>query len=222
MDLDLVQAQVKYVTPEMAAQWLRSNTANRKPSKAAIKRWAQIMRAHAWKLCSDAIAFDVDGVLINGQHRLMAVIETGMTQPFLVANNFPTGSKEACDIGKKRQLHEILTIGGYEINQMHAAVCRFLLTPWEQAGAIEVDHEIHRNRIKRLHRELKAKINFIEGCIKGKELRLLRLLQSRLYRHLSKMTTPLLISLTCCSTESVATTHASQAMLRLCATESSD
>lgn len=169
MDLDLVQAQVKYVTPEMAAQWLRSNTANRKPSKAAIKRWAQIMRAHAWKLCSDAIAFDVDGVLINGQHRLMAVIETGMTQPFLVANNFPAGSKEACDIGKKRQLHEILTIGGYEINQMHAAVCRFLLTPWEQAGAIEVDHDIHRNRIKKLHRELKAKINFIEGCIKGKE-----------------------------------------------------
>ncbi len=169
MDLDLVQAQVKYVTPEMAAQWLRSNTANRKPSKAAIKRWAQIMRAHAWKLCSDSIAFDVDGVLINGQHRLMAVIESGMTQPFLVANNFPAGSKEACDIGKKRQLNEIMTIGGYEINQTHAAVCRFLLTPWQQAGAIEVDHELHRNRIKRLHMQLIHEITFIERCIKGKE-----------------------------------------------------
>ena len=89
MNPDLVKAQVIYVTPEMASQWLRSNTANRKPSQAAVKRWAEIMKAHSWKLCSDAIAFDVNGVLINGQYRLMAVIESGMTQPFLVAYNFP-------------------------------------------------------------------------------------------------------------------------------------
>jgi len=169
MNPDLVKAEVIFVTPEMAAQWLRSNTANRKASQAAVKRWAEIMKAHSWKLCSDAIAFDVNGVLINGQHRLMAVIEANMTQPFLVAYNFPDGSKEACDIGKKRQLHEIMTIGGYEISQLHAAVCKFLLTPWDQTGVMVADHDLHRNRIKRLHVSLKDKIAFIESCINGKE-----------------------------------------------------
>ena len=169
MNPDLVKSQVIYVTPEMAKQWLRSNTANRKPSQAAVKRWAEIMKAHSWKLCSDAIAFDVNGVLINGQHRLMAVIESGMTQPFLVVNNFPEDSKEACDIGKKRQLHEIMTIGGYEISQTHAAACKFLLTPWDQTGTINPDHEIHRNRIKRVHMMVNEKISFIESCINGKE-----------------------------------------------------
>ena len=169
MNPDLIKSQVTYVTPAMATEWLRSNTANRKPSQAAVKRWAEIMRAHSWKLCSDAIAFDINGVLINGQHRLMAVIESGMTQPFLVANNFPEDSKESCDIGKKRQLHEIMTIGGYSISQTHAAVCRFLLTPWEQAGAIVADHEVHRNRIKRIHAKVDSKITFIESCINGKE-----------------------------------------------------
>ena len=169
MTPDLVKAQVMNVTPEMATQWLRSNTANRKPSQAAVKRWAEIMKAHSWKLCSDAIAFDVNGVLINGQHRLMAVIESGMTQPFLVAYNFPAESKEACDIGKKRQLHEILTIGGYDISQLHASVCKFLLTPWDQTGVMAADHDLHRNRIKRLHIKIKDRITFIESCLQGKE-----------------------------------------------------
>ena len=169
MNPDLIDSRVVYVTPDMAAQWLRSNTANRSPSKAAVKRWADAMRANAWKLCPDAIAFDVNGVLINGQHRLMAVIESGMTQPFLVAYNFPENSKEDCDIGKKRQLHEILTINGYPISQSHAAICRFLLTPWDLAGAIEADHQIHRNRIKKVHTMVDSKISFIESCVKAKE-----------------------------------------------------
>ena len=167
--VNLVDLQVIYVTPEMAAEWLRSNTANRKPSQAAVRRWAKIMLAHSWKLCADAIAFDVNGVLINGQHRLMAVVESNMTLPFVVAFNFPEDSKESFDIGKKRQLHEIITIGGYDISQTHAGVCKYLLTPWNQTGTIEPDHDIHRNRIKRIHTTVKEKISFIEGCINGKE-----------------------------------------------------
>lgn len=170
MDVTQVQAHVRYVTPEQAAEWLSLNTANRKPSKTAVRRWARIMRANEWQLCPDAIAFDVDNVLINGQHRLMAVIESGTTQPFLVAKHFPNVSRQTCDIGKKRQLHEIITINGYEINQTHAAVCRFLLTPWEQAGATEIDHEYQRNRIISLHFRLKGKIAYVVSCLKSKEL----------------------------------------------------
>lgn len=168
-DFRLVDLQILLVTPEMAAEWLRSNTANRKPSQAAVKRWAKIMLAHSWKLCTDAIAFDTKGVLINGQHRLMAVIESGTTQPFIVAFNFPEESKESCDLGKKRQLHEIMTIGGYDISQTHAGICKFLLTPWDQSGTIEPDHDLHRNRIKRIHMMVNEKISFIESCISGKE-----------------------------------------------------
>nr|BAR25009.1 hypothetical protein [uncultured Mediterranean phage uvMED] len=89
MDVTQVQAHVRYVTPEQAAEWLSLNTANRKASKTAVKRWARIMRANEWQLCPDAIAFDFDNVLINGQHRLMAVMSQAQLNLFLSLNNSP-------------------------------------------------------------------------------------------------------------------------------------
>ena len=43
------------------------------------------MRQNSWTLTSDAIAFDEDGNLIQGQHRLNAVVKTGLAQVFWVA-----------------------------------------------------------------------------------------------------------------------------------------
>ena len=168
-DLSSVRVEVVLVTPEMAKAWLAFNKANRKPSQAAVKRWANAMRANAWKLCPDAIAFNSDGILLNGQHRLMAVVASGMAQHFLVARDFPDSSKNTADIGNKRQLHEIMTIDGYSISRSHASVCRFLLTPWNAKGVIGIEHELHRNRIKKMHTIVGSKIIFIEEIVKTNE-----------------------------------------------------
>jgi hypothetical protein len=66
------------------------------------------MKRGEWGLGWDGIAFDVDGRLLNGQHRLAAVALSGVAQPFVIARGWPKNSAECNDHGKKRTLSEIL------------------------------------------------------------------------------------------------------------------
>lgn len=168
-DISQVRVQVEWISPNVADEYLQSNVCNRACSKAAVKRWADTMTAGAWKLSSDAIAFDWNGVLINGQHRLNAVKDTGMTVPFLVAHGFPPESKNALDVGKKRALHEILTINGYPIGVHETAICKFIMTPWSKTSVVKPDHEIHRAKLKKVHQSLKSEIDFVVENTKAKE-----------------------------------------------------
>lgn len=66
------------VTPEIAAAWLERNTVNRPLRRVVVDRYASDMSAGRWIHSPDnIIAFDSDGNLIGGQHRLHAVIKSG-------------------------------------------------------------------------------------------------------------------------------------------------
>lgn len=83
-----LQAMVMLVTPELAKRWLEKNHPNNRP--VAFKRveaFANDMRANAWKLTHQPICFDGEGRLIDGQHRLEAVVMSGATVQMFVVHN---------------------------------------------------------------------------------------------------------------------------------------
>ena len=117
------------VTPEVASQYLRANIVNRKLRPTVVKRYEEEMRQNSWTLTSDAIAFDEDGNLIQGQHRLNAVVKTGLAQVFWVARNMPNDSRQNLDSGSKRELHDRLTIAGHKISRTVGSTCIMLISP---------------------------------------------------------------------------------------------
>jgi hypothetical protein len=72
------------VTPVMAADWLKNNRHNTEIDPAVVECLAEIMRNNLWDVRYPGIAIGRDGRLINGQHRLSAVVLTGMTVPMYV------------------------------------------------------------------------------------------------------------------------------------------
>lgn len=81
--------QIVTVTPAMAKKWLDElSERQRKVSPAKWRKWAAFMRVDEWMLSNDAIIFDWNGLLINGQHRLIAVVETGKAQDFIVGRGW--------------------------------------------------------------------------------------------------------------------------------------
>lgn len=72
------------VTPAKAAEWLEKNTFNRSISAATVNKYASDMMSGAWTLNHQGIAFGDDDVLVDGQHRLMAIVKSGMTIKMLV------------------------------------------------------------------------------------------------------------------------------------------
>src|SRR4051794_2644385 len=98
MEMKLVQ-----VTPEIAREWLESNHNNRPLRGDNVKALARDMRNDDWRLVGDPIRIDRLGNLIDGQHRLAAVVDSGVTIPFYVATGLEPEDKRVIDAGIKRR-----------------------------------------------------------------------------------------------------------------------
>lgn len=64
-----------HVTPTIAREWLKRNLGNRPVKPTHVARLADAIRRGLWKMTGDAIRFSTTGKLIDGQHRLHAIIE---------------------------------------------------------------------------------------------------------------------------------------------------
>lgn len=73
------------VTPEMAEAYLATNTENRRIRKKTVAFYAQQMKDGEWEENAESIKFRKNKVLLDGQHRLLACIESGVPFRTLVA-----------------------------------------------------------------------------------------------------------------------------------------
>jgi len=100
------------VTPSIAEAWLNANETNRKLRPGVVERYAADMQSGRWTECLVPIAFYEDGTLANGQHRLWAICESGVTVQFEILRGL---SKEAglnIDTGLNRTLVDNARISG--------------------------------------------------------------------------------------------------------------
>lgn len=110
-----MQFEVTMITPEMAKKFLQSNAAfQRKLSRSAVKRLVGVLQRGEWQLTHQGVAFDVNGVLFDGQHRLTAIAESGVSAPMVVFRNVDATVFKVTDIGFKRKLSDQLRIGTRE------------------------------------------------------------------------------------------------------------
>jgi hypothetical protein len=114
------------VTPDMATKWLEGNTHNRKLRQSHVDKYARDMKAGRWMATHQGIAFDEDGKLIDGQHRLWAVIESGCTVPMMVFNGLPRGTQLVVDDHLKRNILDsvALVMGDDTLTHRLAGVMR--------------------------------------------------------------------------------------------------
>ena len=98
------------ICPSMAATLLKNNENNRAKSTYVVKNYAREMKLGRWNLTAEPIMVTESGELINGQHRLEAVIVSGMHIDFTVATVPDTSTFRVLDMGRKRSHADILGI----------------------------------------------------------------------------------------------------------------
>lgn len=120
------RVSVEEVTPETARRWLGRNQGNRTlRSKSLVRDYAQTMKNGRWAFTGEPIQFAPDGRLLNGQHRLSAVILANVTLPFLVVRNLPAEAQRYMDSGAKRTVADALTMDGRDVDTKNiAAIAR--------------------------------------------------------------------------------------------------
>ena len=113
------------ITPEMAREFLKRNK-NRDICKSHIADLARDMVSGNWDLGFDAIAFDNFMNLLNGQHRLLAIIKSNTAQEFNVIWGATKKDQKVGDQNKSRGLYDIARLDGVKIARFPVSVGRFL------------------------------------------------------------------------------------------------
>ena len=98
------------VTPDMALEMLEKNTMNRNIDQKRVEQYTQDMRCGRWQMNGTTIVFAEDGTLLDGQHRLRALVEAKISIPFLIVYNADKDSIVTFDIGKNRTASNIMQI----------------------------------------------------------------------------------------------------------------
>ena len=123
-----MRSKVQKINPERASDMLEANTSNRPLSRSTVRGFAEAMRRGEWLVTHQGIAFDTAGTLVDGQHRLAAVIEAGVSVEMTVFTDVPTSTFDVLDTGKKRNAADVLAIEGEKSTALLAAMVR---TVWQ-------------------------------------------------------------------------------------------
>lgn len=123
---DRADVNIVAITPAIAQQMLANNARNRSLRSERIKSLAAVMARGEWTLNNDAITLAPDGTVLNGQHRLHAVVMSKTTQSFLVLRNCQAEAQSTMDIGTRRSYGDHARIAGAPISNDAAAALRLV------------------------------------------------------------------------------------------------
>lgn len=125
VQVDEITTTREVITPEIAAEYLKRNTFNRPLIKRAVQIYADTIRKGQWLLTSQGISFNNNGELIDGQHRLTAIIEAGIPVEMLVFRGVSNAAFQVLDTGKNRNAGHILAMAGVKSAQGMSSVLRW-------------------------------------------------------------------------------------------------
>ena len=103
-------AEVVTITPAEATNWLRANEHNRPVRKNHVNFLAGEIKAGNWQLNGQAIVIADNEQVLDGQHRLMAIIEAGTPIQSLVVYGITPEAFSTMDTGAVRSGSDALCL----------------------------------------------------------------------------------------------------------------
>ena len=102
----------EWITPEEAQSLLDRNESNRNIRARVVSAYSRDMEAGRWLTTGETIKIGHGGELLDGQHRLQSVIQTGIAQRFLVVRDLDPDARRVIDTGAIRTGGDALRMAG--------------------------------------------------------------------------------------------------------------
>jgi hypothetical protein len=123
---DDITAQLWTLTPEVCRELLKNALPNRPLSKARVQALVEDIRAGKWVTNGESIILDEDLRLLDGQHRLAAIAEAGITLQAMVVVGVAPEAMATIDQGRRKSAADVLAIHGMPQPIQLAASARWL------------------------------------------------------------------------------------------------
>jgi len=125
LSIDTPRITIETVTPQDAARMLGTMKGNRNLRSRVVQRYAREMIAGKWLLNGEAIKIARDGRLIDGQHRLNAVVLAKVHVKMCVVRGVDAAAMITLDTGVGRTFHDVGTIAGRSYTQTVGPIIRW-------------------------------------------------------------------------------------------------
>lgn len=102
----------RLVTSELARALLEANTANRPVSRREVERLKKILAGGQWRYNGESVKISDTGRLLDGQHRLLAIAESGVAADLRIETGLPDDVFSTLDQGRKRTGGDVLAVRG--------------------------------------------------------------------------------------------------------------
>lgn len=149
----VVSSMIVRVTPEIATEWLAKNNDNRAINNSRVNLYSSAMRDGHWVENGQPIIISTDGYLIDGQHRLTALIRAGVSLDMLLVRleetdegGVLTARHIPIDIGQSRTASNITGL-----HPRVASIIRQMIWMFEKGGqTVSKDPEVIMQRYDRI------------------------------------------------------------------------
>lgn len=107
-----MNAQLEEITPKKAMRLLKNNDHNRKLNPRTVNYYAEQMLRGEWVVTGEGISISENGKVLNGQHRLSAIVKAGKPIKMFIFYDMPDSTFDRYDVGKNRSAGDVFFIAG--------------------------------------------------------------------------------------------------------------
>jgi len=143
-----MKTQIQEITPQLAQELLEKNTSNRPLKPHLILNYLNQMNSNLWREdTGEAIKISNTARLLDGQHRLHALIKYGKPLNFLVISDLNDDIFSVLDTGQKRNAGDVLSISGIDnANEKAAGIINWFTI--SQNKVIRTNGTANKNDLK--------------------------------------------------------------------------
>lgn len=171
-----IKSEFVWITPEKAQECLASNSVDQRAiSQASVIRHISDMKNGLWESEShQGLAFSSEGHLVDGQHRLTAIVRAGVSLWMRVDRYTGPAPMTAFDTGRKRTPGDALVVSGLADRTSGKAVaaCATALkmgvdvsSTRPSSAIVSQVYEAHKDAIDHVTRALPVAISSIQAAL---------------------------------------------------------
>ena len=167
----MIETNMVLITPELAHQWLLDNNFNNRNLRPSwVQTLAQAIKNNEFLTTHQAIAFSESGRLLDGQHRLHAIVLANKPVKMLVTTNLNENTFSAIDCGIKRTISDLTKLekGTAEICRLFA---RLIFRNTGSGGTAAQTLKIAESGIAELSNELIKYCNISKKIVSSTSIR---------------------------------------------------
>ena len=111
-----MKSNIETIDPTRAKELLQAvdEDQQRRLSAATVERYALDMAAGLWAENGDSIRISKAGNLLDGRHRLTAIVKAGISLRILVVTDIEASCLRTIDRGKRRSMRDMFRCAGWE------------------------------------------------------------------------------------------------------------